>query len=315
MKPKVIILVIVIIIIATLGIMFWRGGYNISGIITSAFPYSSQSEATGVKPSLPMQTTLTLVEKPLLEKPVPLILVFKSVISAPNTEAKIELPGSFELVSGIPIWRGNLEADEEQKIEVVIKSKTVGYYRLTGSAIFRQGESYIGQTSVIDIEIAPDDAIAGSKPENNWYEPAQGQAVPVAENNQVINSQLLISNNPEFNKEFTVTYRVIPQIDLPDPERTQMALVFPPKAFEIVEVEFPQGGEVYKSNTQLSWKGNVGRNKAVEIKATFRVINTGQGSIYGNLNVQQGSGITKFIQDAKIADLYVDKYSGSFTLK
>ena len=119
----------------------------------------------------------------------------------PNTEAKIELPDNFELVSGTLTWRGNLEANEEQKIEVVIKSNKVGYYKLSGSAISRQGESYFGKTAIIDIEITPDDAIAGSKPENNWYEPAQGQGLPVAENNQSINGQLLISKNPELNKE------------------------------------------------------------------------------------------------------------------
>ena len=314
MKSKIIFSLIIVIAIV-LAIVFWRGGDKVPERLSNTFPYSSKSEVSGGSPSSPMQGTLTLVEKPLLETPIPLALTFKSVTPAPNTEAKIELPDNFELVSGTPTWSGNLEANEEQKIEVVIKSKKVGYYRLTGSAISRQGEGYFGKTAVIDIEIAPDDAIAGSKPKNNWYEPAQGQAVPVAENNQAINSQLLISNNPELNREFTVTYRITPQIDLPDPQRTQMALVFPPKAFEIVKVEFPQGGETYKSNTQLSWKGSVSKNQTIEIKATFRVINTGQGSVYGNLNVQQGGGVTKFIQDAKIADLYVDKYSGNFTLK
>jgi hypothetical protein len=94
-----------------------------------------------------------------------------------------------------------------------------------------------------------------------------------------------------------------------------MSLVFPPKAFEVVSVQFPEGGETYEHDTQLSWKGRISEGQTVEIKATFKVINTGWGSVYGNLNVQPSGEITNLIQDVKIAELYVDKYTGNFTIK
>jgi hypothetical protein len=126
---------------------------------------------------------------------------------------------------------------------------------------------------------------------------------------------LIISPKPELNKEFTITYRLTPSINIPDPQRTQMSLVFPPKAFQVVSVQFPTGGETYRYNDQLSWKGSINKGQTVEIKTTLKVINTGWGSVYGNLNVQPSGEITNLIQDVKIADLYVDKYSGSFTMK
>jgi len=277
------------------------------------FSFSSPVFAT--LPSSPLQSGLCLLEKPILNNPVTLLYKFKSVTPAPNTVAKIELPESFVLVRGNPEWRGNLTENQEQSFEVIIKSTKVGYYQLKAS-VLNEGEGYpFGDVDVIDIEITPNDAILDSRPKNNWYHPAQGQAIPVAENNQAINSQLIISNNPELNKEITVTYRVTPTIDIPDPQRTQLSLVFPPKGFKVINSEFPSGGKTYKHDTQLSWKGSIDRNQTVEIKATFRITDTGQGSIYGSLNVQQGSGITKFMQDAKIAELYVDKYGGTFTLK
>ena len=266
-------------------------------------------------PSSPLQSKLCLLEKPILNNPVILLYKFKSISPAPNAVAKIELPESFTLVSGSPEWRGSLVQNEEQSFEVVIKSTKVGYYQLKAS-VSQKGEGYqFGDGDIIDVEITPNNAILGSKPENNWYHPAQGQAIPMSKNNEAISSQLLISNTPELNKEFTITYRVTPQIDIPDPQRTQLDLVFPPEGFKVVKVEFPNGGQTYKHNAQLSWKGSIARNQTAEIKATFRITDTGQGSIYGSLNVQEGGGITKFMQDAKVIDLYVDKYDGTFTLK
>lgn len=97
----------------------------------------------------------------------------------------------------------------------------MGYYQLKASAL-NEGQGYsFGDVDIIDIEITPNDAILDSKPENNRYYPVQGQAIPPSENNEEISSQLIISNAPELNKEFTVTYKVTPRIDIPDPQRTQ----------------------------------------------------------------------------------------------
>lgn len=279
--------------------------------------FSFATPVFATPPSSPLQSRLCLLEKPILNNPVTLLYKFKSVTPAPNpnTVAKIELPESFVLVNGNPEWRGNLAENEEQSFEVVVKSTKVGYYQLKAS-VLNEGEGYsFGDADIIDIEITPNDTILDSRPENNWYQPAQGQAIPVAENNQTINSQLIISNNPELDKEITVIYRVTPAIDIPDPQRTQLSLVFPPRGFRVVKSEFPSGGKTYKHDAQLSWKGSIAKNQTVEIKATFRITDTGQGSIYGSLNVQQGGGIAEFMQDAKIAELYVDRYGGTFTLK
>ena len=277
--------------------------------------FSFATPVFATSPSSPLQSKLCLLEKPILNNPVTLLYKFKSVIPAPDAIAKIELPASFVLVSGSQEWRGNLAQNEEQSFEVVVKSTKVGYYQLKAS-VSQKGEGYeFGDGDVIDIEITPNNAILGSKPENNWYHPDQDQAIRMSENNEAISSQFLISTTPELNKEFTVTYKVTPQIDIPDPQRTQLDLVFPPKGFKVVQVEFPNGGQTYKHDTQLSWKGSIAKNQTVEIKAIFRITDTGQGSIYGSLNVQEGGGIAKFIQDAKVADLYVDKYGGTFTLK
>jgi hypothetical protein len=315
MKTKIIFFAVIIIAVV-LAVVFLRGGVKPPIETSTKFPYSSPTKVTGGdKPTSPMQSVLTIIEKPLLNVPVPLVFSFKSVTPAPNTEAKIELPDGFALVSGTPTWNGDLEMNEERKIEVIIKSTKVGYYRLSGSAISRQGESFFGDTAIIDIEITPDDAIAGSKPENNWYHPAQGQGLPLAQNNEQIQSELIFSNTPELGKSFTITYKVMSLIKLPS-QRTYLFLVFPPKAFKLISVQFPQSGETYQSDTQLSWIGNIDVNQMMEIVATFEVVNVGSGTVYGNLNSQSGKGgatVADLIVDVKTANLYVDKYGGKFT--
>lgn len=266
-------------------------------------------------PSSPLQNKLCLLEKPILNNLVTLLYKFKSMSPAPNAVAKIELPESFVLVNGSREWQGSLAQNEEKSFEIVIKSTKVGYYQLKAS-VSQKDEGYqFDDSDVIDIEITSNNAILDSKPENNWYRPAQSQAVPMPKNNEALSSQLLLSNAPELNKEFTVIYRVTPQIDIPDPQRTQMDLVFLPKGFKVLNVEFPQSGRTYRYDTQLSWKGSIAKNQTAEIKATFLITDTGQGSIYGSLNVQEGGGIANFMQDAKVAELYVDKYGGTFTFK
>ncbi len=305
-KIKIGIFILVMILIGLTSLYFWNA--------QRGMPDQGQKNIIE-KMTSPLQATLSLSEKPLLNTPVTLTLSFKSATTARNTSAKIEIPEGFELVSGSLEWQGDLNKDEEQKIEIIVKSTKVGYYQLGGSAISRQQDGVFGDGDTIYAEVSQNDAIIGSKPENNWYGQSQGQSVPLAENNEQIQSELIISQNPGLNKEFTVTYRLTPSINIPDPQRTQMSLVFPPKAVEVVSVQFPKGGTTYKHGSQLSWKGSINKDETVEIKATLKVINTGWGSGYGNLNVQPSGDIASLIQDVKFFELYVDKYTGSFTIK
>jgi len=115
MKTKIIFFAVIIIAVV-LAVVFLRGGVKPPIETSTKFPYSSPIKvAGGDKPTSPMQSVLTILEKPLLNVPVPLVFSFKSVTPAPNTEAKIELPDGFELVSGTPTWNGDLEMNEERK--------------------------------------------------------------------------------------------------------------------------------------------------------------------------------------------------------
>lgn len=308
MKTKSLIFSIVgVIVVFVLAVVFLRGGLDSLLEKSPTFPYSSPKSESSGSPSSPIQSKLTLSEKPLLNTPVILVFEFTTVASGLSIEAKIELSDSFELVNGALIWNGNLEANEEHKIEVVIKSTKVGYYQLSGSAISREGNNYFGDTAIIDIEVTPDNAIAGNKPENNWQDTLT-QAVPLVGNNEQIQSELIFTPTLELNKEFTVIYRLTSSINLPDPQRTQINLVFPPQGFTVIDTQFPQDGEIHKSKGQLSWKGSINKDQTVEIKAILKVVDVGWGLVYGSLSVQPGGAITSFIQDVKIVDLYVDKY-------
>ncbi len=265
-------------------------------------------------PESPLKVSLSLSDKPLLNTLVTLTLSFKSIQNAPNTSARIGIPESFQVLSGSLEWNGDLIAGEEKSIDVFVKAKKTGYYQLNGSALSKQGAFEFGDLDVIYLEVSQSDAIIGSMPENNWYEPAQGQIIPLAENNERIQSKLIISKTPEWNKEFTLTYNVTPSINLPDAERVHMSIVFPGKAFSVVSAKFPEGGKSYKQEGQLSWKGIMSKGKTYEISAKLKVVETGWGDVYGKLSVQAIPEVTDFIQDVKMAEIYVDEYTGNFKI-
>ena len=266
-------------------------------------------------PESPLKVSLSLSGKPLPNTLVTMTLSFKSIQNAPNTHASIGIPEGFELVSGSLEWNGDLIAGEEKSIEVFVKAKKPGYYQLNGSAFSKQGAFEFGDSEVIYLEVSQSDVIIGSLPENNWYEPSQAQIIPLAENNENIQSELLISKTPEFNEEFTLTYRVTPAINLPDPERVHMSIVFPGKAFSVVSVKFPEGGKTYTQEGQLSWKGSMSRGKTYNLSAKLKIVETGWGNVYGSLNIQAIPEVTDFIQDVRMAEIYVDEYNGYFKIK
>jgi len=207
-----------------------------------SFPYTTQSKS---EPMSPIETALTLSAEPLVNQTVELIFSFKSSMALPNAKAEIVLPKNFELVSGLSSWQGNLKKDEQQKLAVKVKAKKPGFYRLIGTV----GSSTNNATAFINLEITPDKVIIGSRPQNNWYHPAQGMVVPEAMNNENVKSELIISNPPALGKEFTISYQISSPITT---NRAELYLVFPPKAFKLVDVKFPSNGKTYTSDSQLS---------------------------------------------------------------
>ena len=153
-------------------------------------------------------------------------------------------------------------------------------------------------------------------------EPAKSVALPGSVNNDQINSELIFSGSPELDEEFTVTYRVSFVGTLPS-ETVGLALVFPPNAFEVVDVEFPpypvagesqtQPEEVH-TDTRIGWRGRIGEQQAVELTATFKVISAGWGNIYGSLRSGGEGEVSELVQDVKLAEIYIDKYEGRFSL-
>ena len=261
----------------------------------------------------PFEIKLSLLDKPLLDKPVTLTAAIKSLGGSLDLIARIELPEGFEFINGDLSWEGDLKMNEERKIQAEIKSKSVGYHQIQGFISTSQSGGG-GNANILYVEVTPDDAIIGSKPENNWHEPAMLQAAPTSENNDKIQSELIISQNPELNKEFIVIYKVKSLINIPG---GRVDLIFPPRAFGIEDIQFPEGPEWmnYKTDGQIGWQGAINKDQTIELKATFKVINTGWGYLFGSLNVQPRDEIKKLIVDTKSAMLYVDKYEGYFTIE
>ena len=128
MKQKTIILLIVVLAILTIGYFVYQAR-------------TGEEDTEKMSPSiLPILGELSLSGKPLLNTPVELTMIIKSLVDFSNISAQIEFPDSFEFVDGNPVWSGNISIGEEQRIEVVVQSTKVGYHQLRGSIKSETGD-------------------------------------------------------------------------------------------------------------------------------------------------------------------------------
>jgi hypothetical protein len=195
-------------------------------------------------------------------------------------------------VSGNTSWKGDIPAKGSVKFSVKIRAEKKGEWKVEAIA------KPMIVKDVLYFIVCEDVKVSRTPPENNWYEKAPIVSIPLPENNEIINSTILFSSLPELNKEVVLTYSITPSIDLPDTQRTWATLVYPPKGFKVINVEFPAGGKVYRDEGQLTWKGSIKKGETAQIKAVVKAITTGYGYIYGHLTVQpDGKIITSPISD------------------
>jgi hypothetical protein len=276
----------------------------------------SITEEVGPVPPRPLKISLSV--SPFTsgtEKVAELTATITSDIDAPNTTAEIVLPEGIILLSGNTSWKGDIPAKGSVKFSAKIKAEKKGEWKVEAIAknyfISVPGFEYltgpmIEVRDVLYFIVCEDVKVSRTPPENNWYEKTQIVSIPLSENNEMINSTILFSSLPELNKEVMLTYTVTPSIDLQDPQRTWVTLVYPSKGFEVINVEFPAGGEVYRYEGQLTWKGSIKKGETVQIKVVVKVITTGYGYIYGHLTVQpDGKTITSPISDVSALEVKV----------
>ncbi len=298
----------------------------IAAVLSGCVQEASEVEVTGdaLQPDATPNTTSSI-----LTMPVPSQMVNFSISNAPalnqtavltckvlsesgalNTTTRIELPEGFELVSGNLTW-------DDRDGNVTIKAVKNGNWTITAFVmhyVVKDGihcPGYWGRAERFYVGVREDTAwirdtewpFIGS----NWYDytqPAGTSSSP--HNNQQIESKLLFSATPELNKEITIIYRVTPSINIP---RAQMWLFTPPRGFELLDIQFPSGGEASGGD----WVGSINKGQTIEINATYRITSTGWGSVEGELLAQRGGEVTDWILDVKMADLSVDEDGGNIT--
>jgi DNA-binding transcriptional ArsR family regulator len=297
--------ILTLLLIAVVGILLIGGSgvyyyYKVSSLI-------KQTQASSlIKETPPLIVSLS--SSPFsTEKTAELTLTITSNINKilPNVTAGIILPDGIELVSGNINWSGDIPANGSVKLNVVIKAAKKGEWVVKAyvktmidvAPYYTEDKLYIIACENVEVSKYPPES------EDDWYEKGVAIAIPLATNNKMINSTVSFSSLPELNKEVTLTYTLVPSIDLPA-EQTYITLIYPSKGFELISVEFPSGGEKYQSAGQLTWKGGVRKGEVFQIKAVIKPIKTGLGYIYGHLSVNpDGKTITAQISD--VALLYV----------
>lgn len=301
MDKKIILLAVIV--IAVISALFW---------MRNATTLSWREE----KPSSPITATLTLSDKPLLNKQVTLTLEFSSIIKADNVTAIITLPSGFELVSGNLNWNGALMENEMNNLAAVVKCTTPGYYLLNATVVnlipTEYGPAGFGSGARIYLEVSEHGVEYDSRPINNWL--SAGDTVTarlIEENSQLIDTEILFSALPVVGQEIVITYHVTPSISLTE-EQTSIALSYPQKGLELVKAEFPDWGTSSRYEGSLNWRGSLQINQTAEIKATYKVRSYGWGEVAGQVLIQQDREAPMSREDT--LELYVDKYSSKATV-
>ncbi|HDY73376.1 MAG TPA: hypothetical protein ENH86_02270 [Candidatus Jorgensenbacteria bacterium] len=121
-------------------------------IITGLYFWSAQQNGgSGVQIVL---GELSLSDQPILNTLVTVTLILIPEVDIPNYPASIEIPNSFELVSGYLDRQVNLKAREEFKIEAIIKPTEVGHYKLRASVGDDLYVEVIGDNGMSDMSIS-----------------------------------------------------------------------------------------------------------------------------------------------------------------
>jgi len=276
---------------------------------------------------------LEFSENPVINVPVNLTFNFSFWGDMSEVEAAVNFipPDGLDIVSGIPEWRGEIQAEEGGSINLIVSASKAGFYQIIGKVEAKGEVQDIRFEDMVFVEITTTGTFYGRKPVNNWGDEYTAMAFPTDSDMGLIDSELTIEPEPTLGQEFTVTYRVTPQVDLTSEQvylqvgMPQSKVVVsqnnrgeaeiseaPQQGLQVVSVEFPPYGEGYPD--QLAWRGAIAKGQTVTFKVIFKAVDTGWGYIYGNLSVQAGGMIDQYIQDAIIAEVYVDNYRGYFTI-
>lgn len=248
---------------------------------------------------------LEFKETPLLGKPAKISFSLAFFEDKTDLTAEIHLPEGVELIEGNPVWKGDLLQSEEKVLELLAQVNEPGHYQIEGTVDLSQGYP-LNVRDTVDLEVTPERTYLEARPANHW-EQLIGYALPA--NQEQLSTELVIEPKPGLGEIFTITYQVKPLIEV-YPQRMQTNLNLPENAFEVVNVQYPEGGESRSSDLQYTWLGNPHEGEEIEIKLTLKPISTGWGFVIGNTFIRE-SGVV----DTILADVYVGEHAGGYTFR
>lgn len=251
------------------------------------------------------QAILEFEKPPQLGQPARLTFTFEFSEDKTDVDAEIFLPPGIELLEGELSWQGDLPQSTEKVLQLTLQVNETGHFRIEGTVDFATGFPLNVQDSV-DLEVTPEQTFMETRPVNYW-EQRIGYAVPA--NQDRVNTELLIEPKPALGEIFTIIYRSQALLEAA-PQKMQLNLALPENAFEVISVQFSEGGDLNQNRMEFIWLGSPHIADAVELKLTLKPISTGWGPVIANTFIDE-AGIT----DTIMADIYVGKYAGGTSLR
>lgn len=100
---------------------------------------------------------LCFLDKPQINKSSRLEFAFVSPFNLSEVTARIEVPESFEVVSGNSEWTGNLEGGKQKSFIITVKPTKVGYYQVKSFLTSVEGSGANLGSKQLNIDVTPKD--------------------------------------------------------------------------------------------------------------------------------------------------------------
>jgi hypothetical protein len=303
-KVKIATIVIVIILIAVA-----LGGFLIVKKDNSSVNLSWNDHGAYAK------ATCTFDKDVLVGQESEFQIVVNAIKVLGNTTITTNVSDNLSIIGENINWTGYLNDGNAIKLFLNLTATKTGYCEIRVRLIYENmGMDSMPYKSVF-FAVSENQMVLNSKFENSWYNQATGLALLCSENNEMIKTNVTLSETPRLDKEFTIRYNISSSIDLLDSDSNYIFINFPPNGFNILNVDFPEGGTKYHSTgeagIEYSWKGAIRKNETYQVTAQLMIFKEGEGTIDTSLRAQTLGGIT----DTTSISLHIDRYNSNYSVQ
>jgi hypothetical protein len=286
-----------------LSILVLVGLLAICGYINSLIPWCGWG-----KLHFGICVQLAVEGKPIVGQPVTLrVETSTRTQDAYLTYVRIQVPPEVSIVDGPAEWETDLRdtGRSVKTVTLVVKEPGEAMVEVVASAY---GRGY-GTQQIYLLSSATGGAVSDRPSPDHWHPGNAGALLPMGSKDDRFGGTLEFSNQPALHETLSVTYTFTTAVAL---ERAQITVMYPSRGFQRLSTRTPPGGTIHDYDGQITWDGPLASGQKIELAASLRITDIGQGFIAGFM----AFGVLGYnnnipTKGVVAAELKVNEYAGS----